>query len=266
MSNLKILLFAQLIAFYFCNHSNIHWITCIISYTNYILYTYLYYLSFNNIYFAEAITPLNYIEPLHGSHKLVSYGFSTLHALFIAVCSTLYLFNIIDNYDIKQAYFISISYYSADIYYVIDSVKKLTKNDYFTLCHHSVMIVMYYAIFIEINNDIQLENTLLYYINRGLLAEYTLFTLNYSWYLIHTKQDNSNKMIISSIVTLILYFLTRVVNFTRLLFNYWEDDLLYAIVLMMPLFLVNYYWFYKLMCKAIRIYNKSKNIEKISEN
>ena len=109
MSNLKILLFAQLIAFYFFNHTNIHWITCILSYSNYILYTYLYYLSFNNIVFAKAITPRNYSEPLHGTHKLITYGFSTLHALFIAVCATLYLFNIIDNYDIKQAYFISIN-------------------------------------------------------------------------------------------------------------------------------------------------------------
>lgn len=160
--------------------------------------------------------------------------------------------------DTKQAYFISISYYSADIYYVIVSVKKLTKNDYFTLCHHIVMIVIYYAIFIEINDDIQLENTLLYYINRGLLAEYSLFTLNYSWYLINTKQDTSNKMFISSILTLILYFFIRIVNFTRLIFNYWDDGLLSAMALMMPLFLVNYYWFYKLMCKAIRIYNKTK--------
>ena len=71
-------------------------------------------------------------------------------------------------------------------------------------------------------------------------------------------------MLISSILTLILYFFTRVVNFTRLLFNYWEDDLLPAMALMMPLFLVNYYWFYKLMCKAIRIYNKTKVLEKTS--
>mgnify|MGYP000365236186 CR=1 FL=1 len=26
--------------------------------------------------------------------------------------------------------------------------------------------------------------------------------------------------------------------------------------------LINYYWFYKLMCKAVRIYNKTKVIEK----
>ena len=251
---LKSLLFTHLIGFYFFNHNNIHWITCIISYINYFTYTYLYYLSFNNIYFAQAITPINYIEPLHGSHKLISYGFSTLHALFISFCATLYLLNIIDNYDVKQAYFISISYYSADIYYVIDSVKKLNKLDYFTICHHTVVILMYYVIFIEINNDLNLENTLLYYINRGLLSEYSLFTLNYSWYLLNTKQDNSNKMFISSILTLVLYFFTRVLNFTRLIYNFWNDDLIPSIILMMPLFLINYYWFYKLMCKAVRIY------------
>ena len=261
MSNLNILLFAKLIAFYFCNHTNIHWITCIISYTNYILYTYFYYLSFNNIYFAEAITPLNYSDPIHGTHKLITYGFSTLHALFISVCSTLYLFNIIDTYDIKQAYFISISYYLADTYYVIDSVKKLTKNEYFLLCHHIVMIVIYYVIFIKINNDNNLENYLLYYVNSGLIAEYSLLALNYSWYLIHTKQDTSNKMFISSIVTLTLYFLTRIVNFTRLLYNYCEDGGVSAIVLVMPLFLINYYWFFILMRKAIRIYNKTKVLE-----
>jgi hypothetical protein len=93
--------------------------------------------------------------------------------------------------------------------------------------------------------------------NRGLLAEYSVFTLNYSWYLVNTKQDNSNKMCIASILTLILYFVTRVVNFTRLIFNFWYDDLVPAIILMLPLFLVNYYWFYKLICKAHRIYKKN---------
>jgi hypothetical protein len=199
-----------------------------------------------------SITPKNYIDSYNGSHKLVSYGISTIHSIFISLYSTLYLLNIIDNYDIKQAFFISISYYSADIYYVIDSTKKLTKLDYFTLCHHIIMILMYYVIFIEIY--INLENTLLYYMNRGILAEYAVITLNYSWYLVNTKQDTSNKMIISSILTLILYFITRVVNFTRLIFNFWDDDLLPVIVLMLPLFLINYYWFYKLMCKAVRIY------------
>jgi len=92
--------------------------------------------------------------------------------------------------------------------------------------------------------------------NRGILAEYSVLTLNYSWYLVNTKQDYSYKMVISSLLTLVLYLITRVVNFTVLIYNFWSDDLIPAIVLMMPLFLINYYWFYKLMCKAHRIYKK----------
>lgn len=262
MSLLKVLLLCvNFIGFYVCNN-NIHWITCIISSGNYLIYTYLYYLAFNNTYCAMAITLKNYSEDLHSSHKLVSYGFSTLHAIFISVCATLYLFNIIDNYDIKQAFFISISYYLADIYYVSDSVKKLNKLEYFTICHHIVMILMCYVLIIEIHNDMNLENTLIYYFNRGLLAEYSVIPLNYTWYLVNTKQDGTTKMFISSILTLVLYFITRIVNFTLIIYNLWNYNLLLAVTLFLPLFLINYYWFYKLMCKAVRIYNKTMVIEK----
>jgi len=161
---LKLIFFIHLSGCYFFYNNTIHALTYVNSILFYIIYTDLYKLSFTNIYFAQAITPLHYIDPIQGSHKLISYGFSTLHAIFISLCSTLYLLNIIDNYDIKQVFFISISYYSADIYYIIDSTKKLTKLDYFTICHHTVVILMYYVIFIEINNDLNLENTLLYYI------------------------------------------------------------------------------------------------------
>jgi len=262
MSLLKVLLLCvNFIGFYVCNN-NIHWITCIISSGNYLIYTYLYYLAFNNTYFAMAITLKNYSEDLHSSHKLVSYGFSTLHAIFISVCATLYLLDIIDNYYIKQAFFISISYYLADIYYVSDSVKKLNKLEYFTICHHIVMILMCYVLIIEIHNDMNLENTLIYYFNRGLLAEYSVIPLNYSWYLVNTKQDGSSNMFISSILTLVLYFITRIVNFTLIIYNLWNYNLLLAVTLFLPLFLINYYWFYKLMCKAVRIYNKTMVIEK----
>ncbi len=116
---------------------------------------------------------------------------------------------------------------------------------------------MYYLIFIQIDNDLKLENTLLYYMNKGLLAEYAVPTLNYAWYLVNTKQANSNQIFITSLLTLVLYFITRVLNFTILIFNFWYDDLIPAIILMMPLFLVNYYWFYKLCCKAKSIYYKN---------
>jgi hypothetical protein len=237
--------------------TEIHLVTSLIGLSVYVTYTYLYKLTFIDINFAKSITPNNYSDTYYGSHKLISYGFSTFNAIFLASFATLYLFNDITNYTIKQVYFISMSYYLGDLYYVIDSTNKLTKLDYFTLCHHTVMILMYYVIFIlnsnSNNSNSNLENTLLYYMNRGILAEYSVLTLNYSWYLVNTKQDNSNRIFISSLLTLVLYFITRVINFTVLIYNFWSDDLIPAIVLMMPLFLINYYWFYKLLRKAYRI-------------
>ena len=270
---LKLLLYIPIIGCYFYHDTNYDTMSNVSNGTNnsikvsvgicgiivYLSYTYLYKLSFTNVYFAMSITPKHFSDSLHGSHKIIAYGFSTIHAVFISLSATLYLLKIIDNYDIKQVFYISMSYYLADIVYVIDSTKKLTKLDYFTICHHNIMIIMYNLIFIQIYNDLNLENNLLYYMNRGLLAEYSVLPLNYSWYLVNTKQDTTNKMFISSLLTLILYFITRVINFTRLIFNFWYDDLIPAIVLMMPLFLVNYYWFYKLFCKANRIYKENRN-------
>jgi hypothetical protein len=146
------------------------------------------------------------------------------------------------------------SYYLSDLYYVIYSTKKLTKLEYFTIFHHSIMT--YYQMFVFIQNDYEFENHLLYYVNRGYLAEYSVLSLNYSWYLINTNQGNSRKMIISSIITLILYFITRVINFTSLIYNLWNDGFLLISSIMMPLFFINYYWFYKLFSKAYRIYRR----------
>ena len=252
----KFLLLTNIYSILFYLYNDIHLFSKCCGMCIFFMYTYIYTLSYNNIYFTMSITPKNYSEPIRGTHKLISYGFSTLHALFTTLCSTLYLFNIIDNYYITQVFFISIGYYLADLYYIIDSTHKLKILDYFTICHHHVMIIMYHFILIQFYNDINIENTLIYYINRGMMSEYSVLTLNYSWYLVNTKQANSNKMFISSILTLILYFITRVLNFTNLLLNCWYNDFILAIIIMMPLFLVNYYWFYKLCNKAKSIYNK----------
>ena len=257
---LKIGFFIHLLGFVFYDYTGvgINIVSSLLGLSVYLTYTFFYKLSFIDINFAKSITPINYSQPYYGTHKLVSYGFSTMHAFFLALFANLYLLNVIDNDSIKQVYFISMSYYFADLYYVIDSTNKLTKLDYFTLCHHTVMILAYYVIFIQIDNDLNLENSLLYYMNRGILSEYSVFTLNYSWYLVNTKQENTTKMLVASLSTLVLYFITRVVNFTLLIYNFWSDDLLPAIALMMPLFLINYYWFYKLMHKGIRIYKQTK--------
>jgi hypothetical protein len=246
------LLFMPICGFYFYN--DIEWITRICAANLFLIYAYIYKLSFNDIYFAISITPTTYIEPVQNSHKLVSYGFSTIHASFIALYSTLYLYDIFDNYDIKQAFFISMSYYLSDLFYIITSTNKLSKLDYFTICHHFVIIYYYNLVFLQ--TDPILENNLLFYLNRGFIAEYSLVSLNYSWYLINTKQDNGIKMIISLITTLVLYFITRILNFTVLLYGVWQDGLLLISIVVLPLVVINYFWFYKIIFKAFRVYKK----------
>lgn len=249
---LKSMLFMPILGFIFYN--DINWVTGISGASVYIIYNFFYTLSVNNRYFSITIAPNNYIDPINESHKLIAYGFSTIHAIYISFYTTLYLYQIIDNYAIKQANFISMCYYLSDLYYVIYSTKKLTKLEYFTICHHNIMI--YCQMFVFIQNDYDVEKMSLYYLNRGYLAEYSVISLNYSWYLINTNQGNSRKMIISSIITLILYFITRVINFTLLIYNLSNDGYLLMLMGVMPLFLINYYWFYKLFSKAYRIYRR----------
>jgi hypothetical protein len=252
---LNTIVLINIIGLYF--YTDIHWITGLTSISFYIIYIYLYKLSFNNIYFALSITPKQYSEPIHGSHKLITCGFSTIHSIFMSLCSTIYLLQIIDNYYIKQALFISMNYYLADIYYVITSSKNINSTDYCIIIHH--IILVYYQVYIFIQTDMILEYYLLYYLNRGLLSEYSIPFLNYSWYLINTNQTNSKKLFVSSIITIILYFITRVCNFTLLIYNFWIDGLLLVGIFTIPLFLINYYWFYKLFCKALHIYKKKEN-------
>ena len=247
LQSLPSILILPLIGFVFYN--DINWITGISGICLYIIYNFIYVFSTIK-YFAMAIAPQNYNNPEYQAHKLVAYSFSTFHAIYISLFSTLYLYQFIDNHTIKQAFFISMSYYLADLYYVIDSTNKLTKQDYITICHHNIMI--FYQMFVFIQNDYNLENNLLYYLNRGFIAEYSVISLNYSWYLLNTKQKNSKKMIISSIITIIMYYFTRVVNFTLLIYSLWNDGFLLIASVMMPLFFINYYWFYKLVHKATR--------------
>lgn len=234
--------------FYFNN--DISTITTLLSAVVYISYNYFYSLSLNNRYFIMLITPKNYSDP--ETNKLISYGFSTINAALLSICATLYLYKIIDDYEVKQLFFISMGYYLADAVCIFESGKKLTKLDYFIICHHFVLV--YYEIYVFTQTDINVIKKEFNYFIKGLIAEYSLISLNYAWYLINTRQNNTNKMIISSVVTLILYFFTRILNFTFILYNVYSDGFILISIISVPLVLINYFWFYKLCFKAIKIY------------
>jgi len=263
---LKSILFLPIIGLFFYNdnenennnknnNSTINYFTGSVGALLYITYTYFYKLCITNRFFSMFIAPINYIEPLSKSHKIISYTYSSIHSIFIAFFSSLYIFGIIGRYGLTQSFFISMSYYLADIVYIIDTSEKISNHNYYILLHH--MIIIYYQIFSYIQNDSIKIYYGLFYLSRAFIAEYSVLPLNYCWYLLHTKQENTNKMIISSILTLILYFLTRVINLSMVVYDIWINGYFIFSLVGLPLVLLNYYWFYKLTYKAYSV-NKKK--------
>ena len=147
-SSILSLAFVNFLGYTFYNY-DINWFAGVCGISVYISFTYLYKLSYNNVYFAMSIAPKNYIEPIHKAHEIILYGFSTLHSTFISLFSTLYLLQLIDNYFMIQVFYISIGYYLADIYCIIDVTNIFKILDYFTISHHSIMIIMYYFVLIK---------------------------------------------------------------------------------------------------------------------
>lgn len=98
---LNSLLFLPILGCYFYN--DISKITALVGALFYISYNYFYSLSLNNRYFIMLITPKNYSDP--DTHKLITYGFSTINASLLAICASLYLYQIIDAYAFKQVFY-----------------------------------------------------------------------------------------------------------------------------------------------------------------
>ncbi len=243
--------------------------------TIYLLYNCVYKLAFHNRLFAMLITPIRYVESFDGCHKLVAYSASTIHAIMISIASSLYIYEWISEYYYINILVLSMAYYLADCVYVIDSSKliytrlnlqfKLHINDYLVLLHHSIII--YYQIFLfrqdrgdsngngngNGNENVNYTKYALFYLSRMLIAEYTVVPLNYTWYLLHTNQTHTLQMKLSSIITLVMYFLTRIVNFTYMFFLLYNDGVMLTAMISLPLFILNYYWFCKLIMKAICI-------------
>jgi len=221
----------------------------------YISYIYIYKLIKSNEIIAMLITPNEFTEPTTESYKLITYIFSTLHAIFISIIATLYIYKIIGEYELMQSFIISMSYYLSDCVIIINSSKQISIHDYCIIWHH--IIVIYYEIFIFIQNKDLIE-TSAYYLSRLFIAEYSVIPLNYSWYLFHTNQNKSYKIILSCVLTLIIYFFTRIVNFTIIFYEIFHDNNIIIAYFGFPLLLLNYFWFYKLLNKTRYIAKKEK--------
>jgi len=245
------------------------------------LYMVLFNKARTNILFQNSICPNNFVKGANKCYELVAYGMSSLNALIISIFSIIYITGMYYSYsaiDFENSYQIiykfSMGYYIADIFYILivalttnpllvsvntyedeklgkklNESRRLSQQDIFFIIHH--LIVIYYQYFTLYNtNDLELLMSARSYISFCNLSELAVIPLNYGWYLINTKQTQTRLFKITAIITLIIYFFSRVVNLTILIYLAWLDGLIYYSLIGFPLVFLNYYWFYKLLSKT----------------
>lgn len=216
---------------------------------------FVYLISYNAMkirappWFVERLMPSNYFKGVEKMHLLVSYGNSTIHASVLSVIVSLYLMEIVSNVWLENAFRYSIGYLVVDIIYIFDENVNHDMSIVTTmmlLLHHMLTINYENLIFVVDDSLIQLAR---YVLARSMLAEVAVIPLNYAWYLINTKQSNSFKFKIASSITVITYFLSRVVNFTELYYELYMLEQYFYLGIGIPIGILNYYWFYKLIMK-----------------
>ena len=120
------------------------------------------------------------------------------------------------------------------------------------LVHHSIFILAWYLIEYQ---PIHIYS----YFNRMLLAELSGMTLNMRHLAKHYKYTKLDIMM--SLLTYILFFLFRIVNFTQMIgVCYQEQNIIFSILLV-PITSMQYYWFYLMSIKFYKYIYPSKNIK-----
>jgi len=179
---------------------------------------------------------------------LLNNHFSTIHATLITTVSILGLLNIIGPSLVKYGYHYTTGYMISDLIFLYINNYYNKQRSCFTI-HHIVLILF-----------IQLKNFNLVYIDnniilRAFLAEITVPTFNYCWYLIHTDRNNTFKLKMCSILTLLNYFVFRVCNLSYLSLSLLKSGYILSGALPGGILAgLNTYWFGKLIKKCYELY------------
>lgn len=215
----------------------------------------LYLLSYNAMkiknpqWFINNLMPRNYVKGVEKMHLLVSYINSSVHASILGGVVSLYLLDMVSYIWLENVFRFSIGYLLADIIYLFDDTINYDLSIVYTMLmiiHHILTINYENIIFIIDDNLVVLAR---YILARFFLAELALIPLNYSWYLINTKQEKTLKFTFASSFTVISYFVFRVINFTELFYQLYMLEHYFYLFIGLPIGIMNYYWFYKLIMK-----------------
>ena len=122
-----------------------------------------------------------------------------------------------------------------DTYFVVTNYNKFKNMFKEMMLHHTIL----YLIFM--NHHVNPPT-----LAKGLYVELSTIFLNFGWFMIKLGMQKTMLFNINSALLLISYFIFRVVGFTSLFI--YEDLPTYIRCLLLPLLLLNYYWF-TLLCR-----------------
>ena len=177
-----------------------------------------------------------------------TYIYSTIHSFMISIACILYLFNYI-NVNLTSFFIdLSLGYTIFDLTVILSNTQMFDWKG--TLIHHIAMLLL-------------LSGRELFFdeVAIGLLSEISTIFLNLSWILYQSNKTDTKIFKIISILVLVSYFFTRVLNFPYLTYIaiivYNLHPIFYTMIL--SLTVINIYWFKLLFAKALNV-NKTKKI------
>ena len=209
-----------------------------------ILFGILFYCGLHKIsikYIPDTFIKKNRIIQYH------TYTYSILHSIIISITCVLYLLNYLS--QIKTSFLINLS-----IGYTIYDFTVLINNyeifDWKGITLHHVAMLLLLAGRESYFNEVVI----------GLLSELSTIFLNISWILYQSDRTNNIYFKLNSLLVLVAYFFTRVLNFPYLTYISLSIYDLNPVFIFMIVFLslLNIYWFRLLVLKAYSVKTKSQ--------
>jgi hypothetical protein len=172
------------------------------------------------------------------------YFLSIIHSLFLGLISVFYLLEIIDNeaWDLMSG--ISLGYV------LFESKRCLNEHDYVMILHHFIMCLSLLAPYIIYFGFLYIPK-IQYILARIFICEISNVFL-WSAALMYKYKKTDNIIFKSfSLISLVSYFILRVVNFTNMLIYLYNNNIMISFYSMIPVLMMNCHWFYLLAKRTI---------------
>jgi hypothetical protein len=187
---------------------------------------------------------LQTIIKLLNEKPMEDYFLSIIHSLFLGLCASLYLLVMIDDEEWSLLSGISLGYT------LFEYKRCFREHDYLMIIHHLIMclsILSPYLIYYGFLNIPKIR----YILARIFICEISNFFL-WTATLMYKYKKTENIIFKSFLyISLITYFILRVYNFTDMLIYFYMNNIMISFYSMIPILMMNYYWFYLLAKRSI---------------